>query len=171
MAGLIFELSFAYAEWQTTPWELAPQRARKHSVNPPLGMFWSVAERNIDRPRRRGLRARAFPLSETIGSITPEDGRVLRVPSDGRMIPAAQHIAPPLSPPFDLVDFEYEPQWADGNDVTMPNAQTPKCSEVDLDTPPPQRVCTPCREAEELGALEGKELGDNEFRAQHGFME
>ena len=139
-------------------WELAPLPGRQHSVNPTLHMFWSAVKRNADRCPRRRLRARASHLSETFG------------PTDDEMLPAEQRGSLPRFPAFDSAGPDFEPQRAGGNDAPIPNVQTLKRSAFDLDAPAPQRARTTSPEAQESGPFEARELGDSEFRAQHGLV-
>ena len=145
-------------------WGLVPRPDRQRNVNPTLCMFWPAVERNIDRVRRRCLRARSTPPSETFGPITLEGGNILQVPSDDDVVPAEQQCVLSPSPPFGLVGSEFELEGADSN------GQTPKRPGVDLDSPSLLRARTTPREAKELGAWAAKEFGHGEFRAQHSFV-
>ena len=109
-------------------------------MGPSLVAFWSAGEGNLDRFRRRLARARASPLSETMGPITLDDGSVLQAPSDDEMLPVEQHIPLSLSAPSDLVNSEFRPIRGNGGDGYVPNLHTPKRSGVDLDAPFPQRA-------------------------------
>ena len=54
--------------------------------------------------------------------------------------------------------------------MPLPNGQTPKRSGIDLDDPPPPRARTTSQGTQDIDALEAKELGGSEFRAQRGFV-
>ena len=60
----------------------------------------SVVATNIDRNRRRWLRAHATLISGKQGTFTLEDGTAHRGPSVDGMMPAAQQDSLFLSPPF-----------------------------------------------------------------------
>ena len=166
---LIFGISYGYAEWNMTTGNWRPSRAfSAMRARLYFRVFKSAVDRNHDRFCLRWLRARASPLSETSGTITPENGNVQQIPPGDVMAPAEQRGTLPFSPPFELANSEFEPQRADGNDVRRPNEQTLKRSGVDLDAPSPQRACATFEEAKEFGALEVRELGGSELRAQRG---
>ena len=80
-------------------WELTPRRERMDDVHPASGAYWPPKQENLDHFRRCWLRARASPLSETMGPISLDDGSVLEVPSDDESIPVEQHIPLSLRPP------------------------------------------------------------------------
>ena len=66
--------------------DLAPRR----NGNPNLRISRSAAAPNIDRARRRWLRANACLLFEAHGPITLHDGPVLRAPSGDEGVAEAQ---------------------------------------------------------------------------------
>ena len=78
-------------------WELVLQSHRQHDVDPASDAVWSVVNGNLDRSRRQWLRARASPISETMGPSTSVDVRALQVSSNDDRIPAEQHVALSLS--------------------------------------------------------------------------
>ena len=84
----------------------------QHNGSPTSRIYWSVAARNIDRIRRRGLRPHASPLSQTIGPISIEHGATLQAPSDDDVNSVARHVALFLPPPFNSADSAFETQRA-----------------------------------------------------------
>ena len=93
---LEFCLLTTYGTFRIGNWHL---RGRLLDVQPSLGLCWSATERNIDRFRGRWLRARPFPLSDTMGPITLDDGSVLQVPLHAGALPVEHHFPPPLFRP------------------------------------------------------------------------
>ena len=150
-------------------WEFAPQRGRVREVHPSLGTFRSVTERGLDRLRRRRLRARASPLSVTMGAVPPYGGGVRQVPPDGETFPVQQHV--PLALPLflDSASSISIPHKGGGRDGSMPNVQILTRSEVHFEAPFPQRASTSSQEAKDLEQMEAKQVWGGELHAQHGF--
>ena len=123
-------------------WAPAPQRGRLLEVHPSLGMYWSVAAKNLDRLRRRWVRARASPLSETTGPMILDDGSVSQVAPGGEAIPVGQHFPLPSSSPFDSANSNFAPTEGDDRDGSVANLQTAERPRVDLEPPPLRRACT-----------------------------
>ena len=137
---------------------------------PVVGMYLSATERSRSRFRRRKLRARASPHSETMGPKTLVDGSVLLVPSDDNAIPFKEHSPLSLSPRFDSANSNFIPPKGDGRDGSTPNVATPKRSGVNLEALYPQRSRASSQEAKDLEELAVKLLGGRESHAQRGFF-
>ena len=71
-----------FAPYGTFPMRCSSQRGRLRYVHPSLGLCWSVTERNLHRCRWRWPRKRVSPFSETMDSISLDDGSAHQLNAD-----------------------------------------------------------------------------------------
>ena len=107
-------------------WELVPSPLPPNTDDPNLRVFWSDLARNVDRARRRCIRASISPKSDTQRPLTMDDGTKLQVPSEDEAAPDLPHTRTSLIPPPAFEDLSSDTDVEDGCNQAMTNVQTPK---------------------------------------------
>ena len=96
-------------------WSASTPNMDMTDLHPALPIFWYVIDRNLDRARRRYLRARGTLMDS--GNAMLDAGAIMPEPSDCEHIPAEKDISLALPHLSDVIHCSSDPRytaWMDG---------------------------------------------------------